>query len=151
MAISDHSGIRFDSVVVEKVVLQVNPAEGLPEGGIGVSLGLRIKRSIDKAKRVLSLKLEVTPSFENVDKAPMDLSVILAGAFSLEPGKDIKELERFSEIQGPALLFPFAREVIANLTVRTQYPALILPPTNILALLSKRKKGKTRKIDGKKK
>jgi preprotein translocase subunit SecB len=43
-------------------------------------------------------------------------------------------------------MFPFVRETIADLTLKTGYPPLLLPPINIIALIGKsRNKIKTRK------
>src|SRR4030066_1745065 len=54
----------------------------------------------------------------------------LTGIFEAIEGQENMGLEEFAKINAPALLIPFAREIISNITSRTPLPYLLLPPIN---------------------
>jgi len=71
----------------------------------------------------------------------------LTGIFEAIKGEENLDLEEFVKISAPALLMPFAREIISNITSRTPLPHLLLPPINIIAIKNKAKsKSKKKKI-----
>lgn len=138
---TEHQGISFDRFIIERINLEINPGFIRKEDGISVDASFKVKRTIEEAKRLLTIKFE-TSLFEKSDNPPMKMSISAAGFFSLKENEDIKILHDFSRIQGPALMFPFLREVIADLTMKTGFPPLLLPPTNIHKLIGMRKKKK---------
>lgn len=129
-------GINFEKVVLEKVNLEVNLNYTLKEEGIPVDISVKVGRNLIKSQRLLKLSLDVCV-FKEAENPPLRVSVIATGYFSVKKDEDFKTLEEFSDVQAPALVFPFIRETIANLTMRTDYPPLLLPPTNITFLIGK--------------
>lgn len=135
-------GIDFVKIVLEKANLEVNANYSNIEEDINVELSVKVNRKLDKTKKNLIVNLEVALFKETVNP-PLRVSVLAAGYFSVKNDEDIESLEGFSRIQAPALIFPFIRETIANLTMRTGNPPLLIPPINILQLIGK--SGKIRK------
>ncbi len=131
---ADQPSINFDKFILEKVNFNVNSDFSFPEGGVPVDFDIQINQNIDAVKGHLKTNLDVSVIFKGVENPPIDIHVLFAGYFSVKDLKDIKDLEEFSEINAPAFLFPFAREIIANLTLKSGFPPLLLPPTNIQAL-----------------
>ena len=66
----------------------------------------------------------------------------LTGIFETIEGEENLDLEQFAKVNAQALLMPFAREIISNITSRTPLPHLLLPPINLVAL---KKKAKSKK------
>lgn len=60
-----------------------------------------------------------------------------AGAFRIENVPQ-EQMEPLLAITCPSVLFPFAREVIANATVKAGFPPLLLQPVNFEALYMER-------------
>ncbi|MBN2072537.1 MAG: protein-export chaperone SecB [Actinobacteria bacterium] len=58
----------------------------------------------------------------------------LTAVFETIKGEENLDLEQFANINAPAFIFPFAREVISNITSRTPLPNLLLPPVNLIAI-----------------
>lgn|GEM_PF-1542417 len=128
--------INFEKVVLEKVDLEINPNYTLKEAGIPVDISVKVTRNLIKSQKLLKLSLNVFV-FKEAEDPPLRVSLIATGYFSVKKDGDFKTLEEFSQIQAPALVFPFVRETIANLTMRTDYPPLLLPPANITVLIGK--------------
>lgn len=69
---------------------------------------------------------------------PFALSVNMLGLFLLE-NADIAEekVTRIARVNCASILFPFVREVVADLTRRGGFPSLLLPPINFVTAVSK--------------
>ncbi|MFA5315841.1 MAG: protein-export chaperone SecB [Dehalococcoidales bacterium] len=61
----------------------------------------------------------------------------LTGIFEVVEGEENLSLEQFAKLNAPALLMPFAREIISNITSRTPLPHYLLPPINLVAIKNK--------------
>jgi preprotein translocase subunit SecB len=44
------------------------------------------------------------------------------------------DLNEFAKTNGPALVMPFVREIIANITARSRNGIVLMPPINVVAL-----------------
>lgn len=128
--------INFEKVILEGVNLELTPDYHFPEEGLEVEMSVNINSEFNKSEKKLKLTLEVS-LFKETPNPPFRLLVSASGYFK---GKDTNTLEEFSKVQAPALIFPFIREIIANLTMRTGYPPVLIPPTNILALVGEKSK-----------
>ena len=88
-------------------------------------------------------KLIFTFNIHLYDRFQLELTAI----FETIESEENLDLEQFAKVNAPAFLFPFAREVISNVTSRTPLPHLLLPPINIVAMKNKTKsKTKKKKI-----
>ena len=136
---TEHQGIAFDKYILERVNFKVNPDFIVPKGGLPVDFSFEVSNSIDKEEKRLKTSLTITVQLKEIKNPPIDVNVSVAGYFSMEESGDINNLEEFSEVNAPAFLFPFAREVIANLSLNSGYPPLLIPPANIRALIGMQK------------
>ncbi len=92
--------------------------------------------------RIKEKKLIFTFNISLYERFQLELTAI----FETIEGEENLDLEKFAKINAPAFLFPFAREVISNITSRTPLPHLLLPPINLVAIKSEvSKKKKLRK------
>lgn len=65
---------------------------------------------------------------------PAHIAVAIQGRFASHADENA-ELEDFAAYQAPTILYPFAREAIANLTMRTRGGVILLPALNVPAML----------------
>jgi preprotein translocase subunit SecB len=73
----------------------------------------------------------------------VNIEVKYVGNYSIasgEPSED--EIETFSYVNAPAIIFPFVREVIASLTSKALIGAILIQPVNFLQMHLDRKKEK---------
>ena len=127
-------GIKFLRVFLSKLnyeLPQVKPEDF--EYNLDFSDTYKIKRN----------KLIFTFNIHLYDRFQLELTAI----FETIESEENLDLEQFAKVNAPAFLFPFAREVISNVTSRTPLPHLLLPPINIVAMKNKTKsKTKKKKI-----
>ncbi len=102
----------------------------MPEGEkIEYGLDFSIKKHLSPEKDQLSIEIEVD-LMKDVENPIFELKFSMVGNFKIiEEGN--MELDRFAKVNGPALMFPFIREFIVDITSRSGLPALILPPINL--------------------
>ena len=147
---SEQQGIEFDSYIFEKVNFNVNPNFIFPDGGLPINFGVEFSNSIDDVKKRLKTTLTIIVIYKGIKNPPIDVTVSIAGYFSMDKSGDIHILEEFSQVNAPAFLFPFAREIIANLSLNSGFPPLLIPPTNLRALIGTKKIAPKKKATRKK-
>lgn len=77
--------------------------------------------------------LRLTIAVQEDDKVAYLAEIQQAGIFVIT-GLDATQLTQVLNTQCPAILFPYARELLDSLAVRGTFPALMLPPVNFEAL-----------------
>ncbi len=97
-----------------------------------------IEISYEKEKNILLVDLTII--FDNM-KAPFSFLVRCEGMFKFNYDIFNKNMERIVNINCAAILFPFVREIIAELTRRANFPPLLLPPVNFVNLYKKKNNG----------
>lgn len=137
---NDQPGIAFDSVSVERVIFNVMPDYEKPEGPIEIGLEFHVDQNFESDGKKLTVGLKVTTTFPSSPTPPMEIEVSVKGIFRLEKDDNLDFFNTFSEVQAPALLYPYAREVISTLTGKSRLPTLLLPPANLQAILKPKKK-----------
>lgn len=148
---NEQQGISFDKLILEKVNFEIDPVYAFEGETLSVRMGFATDKVFSPDKRHLKLVLNANIDLVGVEPSPMKVLLAVAGYFSIGDDNDSAILEEFSDVQAPAMLFPFVREIVGNLTMRTDFPPLLIPPTNIKALIGKKtSKGKVKKTATKK-
>ena len=96
---------------------------------LDVQFALNANKAADDVHEV-SLKIEATARSDNGVHFVVDLSY--AGLFGVR-GIPEEALAPFLLIEAPRLLFPFARQVIADAVTNTGFPPLLLDPIDFTA------------------
>ena len=96
---------------------------------LDVQFALNANKAADEVHEV-SLKVEATARSENGVHFVVDLSY--AGLFGVR-GIPEEALAPFLLIEAPRLLFPFARQIIADAIANTGFPPLLLDPIDFTA------------------
>jgi preprotein translocase subunit SecB len=100
-------------------------------------------------------RVNVTVSVSSANKSqPFIFDVAIMGTFKFSKLPPKKELERVANINCAAIIFPYVRETIADITRRAGIPAFHMEPINFVALYneqeaeppSKNKKGPRREL-----
>ena len=96
---------------------------------LDVQFNIGINNAAESVHEVI-LKIEVSARSENGVHFVVDLSY--AGLFGLR-GLPDEALQPFLLIEAPRLIFPFARQVIAEAVSNTGFPPLLLDPIDFAA------------------
>lgn len=91
----------------------------------------------EKKEKLLRVFLITSIGDENND---FQISVELGGAFKFKKTPDKKMLNQLGEINCPAILFPYLRELITDITRRGGFPPLFIPPINFVKLSKDKEK-----------
>lgn len=128
------SSLIFKGYRVKKIDFTINDNLKDP---IEVKLDFNIKKEVNvdydnnKAQIILT-----TLVFEEAEKKqyPFSLKVIVEGQFEFE-NCNKKQMEAFSNLNAVAILFPYIRAIITNITSAANVNPLILPSINIIKLI----------------
>lgn len=96
-----------------------------------IDISPKIEIRHEKDNDILKVFLGVI--FEN-PKAPFVFNVRLVGIFKFERDITNENLDSIANVNCAAILYPFVRETVADLTRRAGFPALLLPPLNFVRL-----------------
>jgi preprotein translocase subunit SecB len=119
--------------------------------GPGEAPNLRVEVNVNASKvvnttfeSVINFKAEATNKLGTI----YDLELSYAGMFQIENLPEAA-LEPFLLIECPALLFPFARRLVADLTREGGFPPLLLDPINFANLFAKRQQERGAQVQAK--
>ena len=87
--------------------------------------------------KILHVYVSVSSDSEN---QPFRFSVACEGSFAFEEIPLKEALDRIAHINCASIIFPYVRELIADLTRRASMTPLNLPPFNFVAMYEERKK-----------
>ncbi|GAI20575.1 unnamed protein product, partial [marine sediment metagenome] len=123
---SKQPGIRFKGVFLSKLKYELPKIE--PKK-FKYDLNFTDTYKIEDRILISTLTIQLYDRFE----------IELTGVFEAIEGEENLDLEHFADVNAPALLMPYAREIINNITSRTPLPQLLLPPINIIAIKNEAK------------
>ena len=118
-------GISFDGIILKELIF--SRKEGFsdrPE--LNLNLESRLSFSKKKDKLNYELSCEVKDS-----KEYFYIKCVMLGFFSVIKGEENMGLKEYSNLNAPAVIFPYIRETIASTTTRAGIPSVIIPPTNL--------------------
>ncbi len=100
-----------------------------PDIELNTSLSLNHDYIDEQNSLRLFMKVEVSG-----ESAPLNISVEMGSLFQFEKKPAAGKLSKIAEINCAAMVFPFVREVIADLTRRSGLPPFLIPPFNFVEL-----------------
>lgn len=99
----------------------------------GVSFNLRTQGDYDKESNLLLIELCVTvPENKKVINFPISIDLNYGGIFEIDEKIDDKLFTQLRDINCPAIIYPYVRELVADITRRSGLPPLLLPIINFV-------------------
>lgn len=89
-----------------------------------------ITRALENDQHEVDLKITVKVSIE--ENHVFDVEVVQTGAFTIK-GYQAEDLQRLLSVFCPTVLYPYARETVANLVAKAGFPQLHLSPVDFEA------------------
>lgn len=132
----------FDRVNVTSLNFVERPRVPVPDGDdpptgydMNIQLGLRFGLSDNQqqARVEMTVKVEPDPRVK-----PYSIQLVLVGLFAMTHGGP-DDLKNFCQRLAPAILFPYAREIIDRTTADGTYGSIRLDPMNMLAAIDQTK------------
>jgi preprotein translocase subunit SecB len=100
-----------------------------PEVNINVNVGAR-----NLAERVYEVILQISIDAKAEEQTTFLIELEYAGIAEVAQGVDAEAVQPLVLIEGPRMLFPFARTIIANLTRDAAYPLLLLAQMDFVSM-----------------
>ncbi|TVQ76374.1 MAG: hypothetical protein EA358_09530 [Flavobacteriales bacterium] len=91
---------------------------------INVDVNVNVKDNIV----FVTEKIDYTQSFNDVEE--VSCTIVMAGVFEKVGDTNLEDLEQFGHINGAAIIFPYIREHLSNLSSKAGLGLIILPPVN---------------------
>ena len=105
------------------------------ELNLDIGIGLNISRSnIDSKKVMVTLKISIFDKYiEN--KQPYRISTQMDGIFEVPYNMDDKSIDSFAKTSAVAVMFPYLRGAITQITSLSNCKPLVLPLINVSSYL----------------
>jgi len=108
---------------------------------------LEVANKYDEKNKTLDIRIKVSLSDGNT---PFTFTIVGEGRFIFKAAPDEQTLTNVANINGPAIIYPYVRETIADLTRRAGFTPLHLQPVNFIKFSKKAADAKTLLEKGKK-
>ena len=131
------SSLRFINYIVDKIDFYAN--KDFKEEPIEVDFKIRKQiEYFEDENNTMHVSIEAK-IFENPteNNYPFSMNVMLTGIFELE-NCDLDKRESFAEVNSIAILFPYLRAIVSTFTANANIQPLILPPINVVKLVSEK-------------
>lgn len=131
-------------IVLDSVSFQVNHEYEEKTGPEGFSYRVKRDSQVDLDRLDLRVSLGVeTPGKVQSPNYPFYFDVTIVGTFVFTEPIGEELCRQYASVNCPAILFPYLRETLADLTRRAGFPPLHLPVTNFVKLAQKEKQPET--------
>ena len=128
-------GFELVSIALTKAEFQRPVELNFIEEEVATTTGFKVSfYTEDEPEPRLIVSLSVSVGVPTgIEDEPMSASATMLGIFHINGNLDIDAIKSFGNVNAPAILYPFAREVIANLTMKANVPPVLLPTMNFVA------------------
>lgn len=128
-------------ITLESVTFQVNHGYTDEPEKEGFAYKLKRTSHYDEKRNTLIVSLGVeTPRKEESPDYPFYFDIVFQGAFVFTEPISEELQKQYATVNCPAILFPYLREALADLTRRGGFPPLHLPVTNFVKLAKSEEK-----------
>lgn len=124
--------IRLNDTKIRSLNFRIKEAKRKKEVEFNFNLTYDYKYDYRKKEIIVAIYFDIDD-----DEMPFALDVEYQGFFELNKSVPKKKIEPFARINCPAILFPFLRECIADITRRAGFAPLLLPAVNFVELAKK--------------
>jgi preprotein translocase subunit SecB len=118
-------------IFIPNILFRINPAFKSKDGEIEINTAIEVDFSHEGKDLTVHVRVEL-PDAENT---PFAFALDGVGIFVLNEDPPADVLEMIARVNCAAMIFPYIREAVADLTRRAGVPALHLQPVNFVALM----------------
>lgn len=135
--------ITFDGYKANTLSYRQNPDFDSQSNGQEIKYATEFQMipQFSKQDHTATLRLE----YKTPKSFPFELDVAITGEFTYKPDEDETDrgFEQLLKVNGSAILFPYLRALISQLTnMSNEFPALTLPTINLAAYFSEQSNSK---------
>jgi len=128
----EQPGIYFVGLWLDHITFQ--DVESRDERPDNLEFAVNVVRTPVPEVNGIDITLELSMRGDEGD-SPFFLSVGTTGRFVTDTAHPNMDLSAFAKTNGPALIMPFVREMVANITARSRNGPVLMPPVNVAKML----------------
>jgi preprotein translocase subunit SecB len=121
--------MSFDEFRIVKISFSLNKKFKRKSKGVPINPIIAVGHRYNKTKATIFLKVSLVEA-----NCPFSFDIEGEGKFTFSENINTKMADQFLKINCPAIIFPYIRETVADITRRSGYPPLHLPPVNFIEL-----------------
>lgn len=134
MDVTKQPGIRCKNIILMNSVFHREEKYSVQKVSNQINFDQNIEISEDQKNAVVSLKVILTQKSEEFETEQLRLEATYSGIFQVDGENANMTLDSFCENSAPAILVPYIRQHIHELSVKASIPVILLPPINITAI-----------------
>ena len=131
----NHFQFTLKEIFLPNIMFRLNPSFK-PKGG---KVEITTSVDVDYSCNGTDLTVQVRVEMPDGEHSPFVFVVEGVGRFALVEVPPVDVLEVIARINGAAMIFPYVREAIADLTRRAGVPPLHLQPVNFVEMMKAEK------------
>lgn len=133
MALQDNknqmeSGFKISNLILLESNFKRIPNVTFNNEGIKQDINVDVNVNVKDNTVFVTEKIVYTQTFNEVDE--VNCTIVMAGVFEKIGDTSLNDLEQFGHINGAAIIFPYIREHLSNLSSKAGLGLIILPPVN---------------------
>jgi len=143
------SSMQLKDIRLRSLAFEINPNfdESEAPQAFGFAIKVNGDSPLDSGQK--DVRVEVCaqiPGEKEKANIPFFIKIIYAGFFKFSDDFTKENIESFIRVNCPAIIFPYLRETVADVTRRAGFPPLHLPPVNFIKLSDKNSTIKKTKV-----
>lgn len=127
------TGFKVNRILLMDCSFNRIPNVTFNEQDIKHDIDLSVNTQIDNDKVFVTVALSFTQSYNEINEVNCNIQML--GEFE-KVGDVLIDLETFGKINGAAIIYPYIREQLSNLSLKSGLGNIILPPANFVKLNS---------------
>jgi preprotein translocase subunit SecB len=131
---SREPGIRLSGIVVDRIRFDDVEVGNAPGRNLQFEFSLSRKLWTSPPSLDVTIALRISAPEPSTKFA---LEIAMTGRFEPIEQTPNLALQEFAAVNGPAIVMPFVREAVANITARSRNGIVLLPAVNVVALAQK--------------
>jgi preprotein translocase subunit SecB len=131
--------IKLIDTKIRSLKFEMREVQTKEEVAFGFTINSGYEYDYRKKKLIILIRVLI-----DQDEMPFTLDIEYQGLFVLNKSVSKKNIEPFAKMNCPAILFPFVRECVADLTKRAGLSPLYLPAINFIELMKRQEKTKNK-------
>ncbi|MTI62242.1 MAG: hypothetical protein FH762_20040 [Firmicutes bacterium] len=124
------SDFYFNRYNLENIIFEYNPKFGSNEVDIDIKTEIESACKRDVNEGYTKIKMSLWDESDG-DNYPFKLEITIIGFFSGDDSMERNKFEKMCQYNGAAILFPFLRSAITDITKASNVSPLVLPLINI--------------------
>lgn len=131
------SVIKFKNYIVRKVVFTANQKYIAPDKDIDMQVQFKTRLDYNKEYHTAAVELGCSIFEDLKEHHPFSLEIVMIGFFKYEANLEKEPLEKLLKVNATAILFPYLRSMVSNVTINSGFDPIILPVINVHKIFEK--------------